>query len=90
MEKYPLFVSDDKSHLYEPGGTGFIVYVYIFSIFGLLVLIVACINFINLSTARSEKRAKEIGIRKTMGSSRMQLIRQFMIETILFSILSLY
>ncbi len=78
-----------KSHLYEPGGTGFIVYVYIFSIFGLLVLIVACINFINLSTARSEKRAKEIGIRKTMGSSRMQLIRQFMIETILFSILSL-
>lgn len=78
-----------KSHLYEPGGTGAIIYVYMFSVFGLLVLLVACINFINLSTARSERRAKEIGIRKTIGSTRLDLIQQFMIETLLLSGLSL-
>jgi putative ABC transport system permease protein len=79
-----------KSHLYEPGGTGKIIYVYIFSLFGILVLIVACINFMNLSTARSEKRMKEIGIKKTVGSSRIELIKQFMTETLFFSFISLF
>jgi putative ABC transport system permease protein len=78
-----------KSHLYKPGGTGSIIYVYIFSVFGILILLVACINFMNLSTARSEKRMKEIGIKKTIGSSRLELIIQFMTETILLSFTSL-
>ncbi len=61
---------------------GFIDYVKMFSIIGLLVLIIACINFMNLSTARSEKRAREVGIRKSVGSRRSSLIYQFLIEAI--------
>jgi putative ABC transport system permease protein len=82
---YPI----TKSHLFAPGGGGPIVYVYVFSVFGFLILIVACINFMNLSTARSERRLKEIGIKKTIGSSRIQLVRQFMAESILLSFVSL-
>ncbi len=78
-----------KSHLYEPGGTDPILYIYIFSVFGFLILIVACINFMNLSTARSEKRLKEIGIKKTIGSSRLELIKQFMTESIIMSFIAL-
>ena len=52
-----------------------------FGIIGVFVLLFACINFMNLSTARSEKRAKEVGIRKTVGSLRSQLIIQFFIES---------
>ncbi|MFO7446711.1 MAG: ABC transporter permease [Ignavibacteriaceae bacterium] len=78
-----------KSHLYEPDGTGSIIYVYIFSFFGILILIAACINFMNLSTARSEKRMKEIGIKKTIGSSRSELIKQFLTESLLLSSISL-
>ena len=59
---------------------GFIDYVRMFSIIGLLVLVIACINFMNLSTARSEKRAREVGIRKAIGSHRNSLIYQFLIE----------
>ena len=78
-----------KSHLYEADGSGSIIYIYIFSVFAALILIIACINFMNLSTARSEKRMKEIGIKKTVGSSRIELIKQFMTETIFFSFISL-
>jgi len=78
-----------KSHLYEPGGTDSILYIYIFSVFGFLILIVACINFMNLSTARSEKRLKEIGIKKTIGSSRLELIKQFMTESVIMSFIAL-
>jgi putative ABC transport system permease protein len=60
---------------------GFIDYIKMFSIIGVLVLLIACINFINLSTARSEKRAKEVGIRKAVGSQRRNLIFQFLIES---------
>lgn len=60
---------------------GFMQYVRLFSIVGIFVLLLACINFMNLSTARSEKRAKEVGIRKTIGSVRGQLIRQFFSES---------
>ncbi|MBB3842059.1 ABC-type antimicrobial peptide transport system permease subunit [Runella defluvii] len=62
---------------------GFIQYVWLFAIVGLFVLLLACINFMNLSTARSEKRAKEVGIRKAVGSIRAQLINQFFSESFL-------
>jgi putative ABC transport system permease protein len=68
---------------------GFIRYVRLFGIFGLVVLLIACINFMNLSTARSEKRAKEVGVRKAMGSVREQLIGQFLSESLLISFFSL-
>jgi putative ABC transport system permease protein len=61
---------------------GRIEFIWLFSIIGVLVLLLACINFMNLSTARSEKRAKEVGIRKSVGSMRGQLIKQFFTESI--------
>jgi len=68
----------------KPAG-GRIKYVYLFGIIGAFVLLLACINFMNLSTARSEKRAKEVGIRKAIGSVRQQLIFQFLSESILMA-----
>ncbi len=68
---------------------GNLQYVYIFSVVAVLVLFIACFNFINLSTARSAKRAKEVGLRKMFGSHRSQLIRQFLNESILLSILGM-
>ena len=67
---------------------GNIRYVRMFGIIGIFVLMLACINFMNLATARSEKRAKEVGIRKTVGSLRWQLIRQFFAESYLVVLLS--
>ncbi len=68
---------------------GFIKYVKLFVIFGLFILVIACINFMNLSTARSEKRAKEVGVRKSVGSGREQLIGQFMSESLLIAFFAL-
>lgn len=68
---------------------GLIQYVWMFAIVGVFVLLMACINFMNLSTARSEKRAKEVGIRKAVGSYRSQLITQFFSESILTVFISL-
>ena len=68
---------------------GLIMLVKLFGIAGVFVLLLACINFMNLSTARSEKRAKEVGIRKTLGSVRGQLIRQFFSESLLISFIAL-
>ncbi|UCE42564.1 MAG: ABC transporter permease [Candidatus Aminicenantes bacterium] len=79
----------EKIHLFAPRGVGQIVYVYIFSIMALIVLMIACVNFMNLSTARSEKRCKEIGIKKIVGSSRAQLIRQFLTESIVMAFMAL-
>jgi len=62
---------------------GRIKYVWLFGIIGVFVLLLACINFMNLSTARSEKRSKEVGIRKTLGSQKGQLIYQFLSESFL-------
>ena len=64
---------------------GFIEYVRAFSIIGILVLLIACINFINLTTARSEKRAREVGVRKVIGSRRKDLILQFLLESFLLT-----
>jgi len=66
-----------------------ITYVYLFSAIALFILIIACINFMNLSTARSANRAKEVGIRKVMGSFRSHLVRQFLMESTLLSLVSM-
>jgi ABC-type antimicrobial peptide transport system permease subunit len=65
---------------------GFIDYVRLFSLIGVLVLLIACINFMNLSTARSEKRAKEVGVRKAIGSLRKDLILQFLVESFVITL----
>ena len=75
-------------HLHALGGGGPIKYIYIFTIVAVLIMLIACINFMNLSTARSAKRAKEVGLRKVVGSKRMQLIKQFFLESTFFTILS--
>lgn len=82
-----------KWHLYsdfEEGVNvgGRIEFVWMFGIIGVFVLLLACINFMNLSTARSEKRAKEVGIRKSIGSMRVQLINQFFSESIVVAVLA--
>jgi putative ABC transport system permease protein len=74
--------------IWELGTNGNILYVYIFISAALLILLIACINFMNLSTARSMKRAKEVGIRKTIGVQRHQLITQFITESVVMTILS--
>ena len=65
-------------------------YVYLFLIIAFFVLILACVNFMNLSTARSATRSKEVGMRKVVGANRTQLIRQFMGESILLALLALF
>jgi len=80
-------------HLYDnfengkPAG-GFIEYVRIFSVIGILVLLIACINFINLTTARSQKRAKEVGVRKAVGSGKKELVFQFLIESVTLTLIA--
>ena len=83
-----VFVPLKEIHLYsnvfnEFKETGDITMVYLFSAIAIFILIIACINFINLSTAKSTKRAGEIGIRKVLGSNKFQLIQQFLTESIL-------
>ena len=80
-------------HLYshakwELGTNGSAESIYIFSSLALLVLIIACINFMNLSTARSSKRAVEVGLRKVIGANRFQIVKQFLSESIILSIIS--
>jgi len=84
MSKWRLYTD------FENGKTvgGYIKYVRLFGILGLIVLLIACINFMNLSTARSSKRAKEIGIRKVVGSLRKQLVGQFLSESMLITIIA--
>jgi putative ABC transport system permease protein len=68
---------------------GDIMYIYFFSIIMVFILLVACINFVNLSTARSVSRAREVGVRKVIGANKLQLVRQFIGESLLFSIFAL-
>jgi len=82
-------------HLYSNGITydvtvhGDVKHVYVFSIAAILILLIACINFMNLSTARSSRRTKEVGIRKIIGANKISLIRQFFGEAIFLSFLAL-
>src|SRR3984957_12512800 len=93
-KKPALFLQPmSKLHLYSEfkGGVnvgGAIEYVWMFGTIGVFVLLLACINFMNLSTAQSEKRAREVGIRKTLGSVRRQLVMQFFSESLLTAIFS--
>ena len=85
----PVLQPLTKVHLYWCGRTGSIVHIYIFSIIAFFILVMACINFMNLSTARSTQRAREVGLRKVIGASRAQVVRQFLGEAVLFSFLSM-
>ena len=73
----------------EPEELGSITYIRIFSAVALFMLLIACINYMNLTTARSARRAKEIGIRKVTGSSKLQLIGQFLVESTLTALVAL-
>ena len=87
---YPLTDSHLKSNFaddMEPGSD--IRYVYIFAGVGIFILILACINFMNLSTAQSAGRAKEVGLRKTLGSQRSQMIGQFLAESLVYGLLAI-
>lgn len=81
-------------HLYsdflgEPGVPGNIQYVWVFAIVGIFMLIIACINYMNLATARSARRAREVGVRKAIGSWRSQLIAQFLTESVLITFMAM-
>jgi putative ABC transport system permease protein len=71
-----------------PGSYGDIRFVWLFGAVASFILIIACVNFINLSTAKSANRAKEVGLRKTVGSSRRNIVNQFLTESLVFSFLS--
>ncbi|WP_419701076.1 ABC transporter permease [Mucilaginibacter sp. NFX135] len=71
---------------YELGTNSSIQYVYIFSVVAIFILLLACVNFMNISTARSANRAREVGVRKVLGSSRKSLIVQFLTESILVTL----
>ena len=96
--RYDLHLQPLKEvHLYSSGISspflttlGDIKYVYIFSAVALIIIILACVNFMNLSTAQSAIRAKEVGIRKVLGSLRPQLIRQFLIEAMIYSFIATF
>jgi putative ABC transport system permease protein len=72
----------------ELGANGTIQYVYIFSAIALFILLIACVNFMNLSTARSANRAREVGVRKVLGSSKKHLVLQFLTESVLLTLAS--
>jgi putative ABC transport system permease protein len=90
MSLYPM----DRWRLYnsfDTGGNekeGRIKFVKLFSLIAWIILIIACINFMNLATARSEKRAREVGVRKTLGSGRKELIVQFICESLMMAFFS--
>ena len=91
--RYQIFPLTDvhlySNKSYELEANSNIQFVYIFSVIAVLILLIACVNFMNLSTARSANRAKEVGIRKVAGSTKGHLIGQFLTESILLSLFSL-
>lgn len=72
----------------QPGATGSLSNIYVFSTIAVFILLIACINFMNLSTARSMDRAKEVGVRKSLGAQRRGLIAQFLSEAIVLSVIA--
>lgn len=82
-----IHLHSNKSYEFEANGN--INYVTIFSVIAALILLIACVNFMNLSTARSANRAKEVGIRKVAGSTKGHLIAQFLTESVLLSFFAL-
>ena len=86
-----LFVSQySKKYLYGNYQTGGrITYVKLISVVGILILMMACFNFINLSTARASRRVKEVGLKKTFGASKISLIQEFLVEALILSTISL-
>ncbi len=90
--EYTLMPLDDihlkSDRLGELGANSDISYIYLFGAIAAFILVIACINFMNLSTARSANRAKEVGIRKVMGSFRSHLVKQFLMESVLLSVFS--
>ena len=81
-----IHLTSDLDGEIEPNGN--IQYVNIFSVVGLIILLIACINFMNLSTARSASRAREVGVKKVAGASRGSLISQFLTESVIFALLA--
>jgi putative ABC transport system permease protein len=81
-----IHLHSDLKGEFEPNSS--ITYIYLFSTIAAFILAIACINFMNLSTARSSNRAKEVGVRKVMGSLRSHLVRQFLIESTLVTLFS--
>lgn len=83
-----IHLHSDLQYELEPGGNP--MYVYIFLVAAILILVIAGVNFMNLATARSTVRAREVGLRKVVGSRRSQLIAQFLTESVLLSLISLF
>jgi len=81
-----IHLRDDSQFQLAP--TGSIQYVYIFSLIAVFILLIACVNFMNLSTARSSNRAREVGVRKVLGSPRKYLVAQFLAESVLVTLAS--
>jgi putative ABC transport system permease protein len=89
MELQPLTAIHLQSHLeYELGNNGSMMYVYIFGAVALLILFIAVINYVNLTTARSSARVKEVGVRKVIGSGRKQLMLMFFTESVLLTFIA--
>jgi putative ABC transport system permease protein len=82
-----IHLNSDLNGEFEANGNK--TYVYIFSVISVIILLIACINFMNLSTAKSSLRAREVGIRKVVGSGRNKLVRQFLGESVILSFISL-
>lgn len=82
-----IHLNSDLDNEIEPNGDGGYVLLFMLIAFG--ILLIACINFMNLATARSANRSKEVGIRKTLGSNKLQLIRQFLAETVFLTFISI-
>ncbi|MCB0588040.1 MAG: FtsX-like permease family protein, partial [Phaeodactylibacter sp.] len=88
MQPLPeMYLHSKNIHSFFTGGD--ITYVYAFSLIALFILLIACINYMNLATARSSVRAREVGMRKVVGASRSQLIGQFLSESTLLALISL-
>ena len=88
LQPFKEFYLYNKFENGKPAG-GQIVYVRLFSVIAIFILIIACINFMNLATARSAQRAKEVGVRKVIGASRASLISQFLSESFLLAFISM-